>query len=457
MGIKSSNVKFNYIKFKKGQSVISYVLTNRLSKLTSNYNNDVFFASNYIDSQGNIFHGGYVMNNSGYREGMITKMDTDSNVLKSISINSYSNPNNIIHKIVEDSEGFIYALHREHTGSTYYTSLIKFDKDLIAQQSFIASDTSGRNFFPQGMTIDSNDTIYIVGSLHDGSNYDKPYILKVDNNLNILDNKLIDFSGSSANLFTDVRVLSNGEIVTFGYSRNVQSQYDILICKFDDSLNLLTSKIIEVSGAYNIITEKMDIDSSDNIYMAGRVNSSFSTDYDALICKVDKDLNNLSYKAFNHDDSSYDEFNSVYYNSSNDSVYVVGNMNTSLQDYNAVVFKLNNDLTVQTALEINDSSKNLREEFNSIYMSGTNILISGTTREESNRYFGLNWVLTQDVDTLPSSIGTFDITPLYYVEIPVSLTLSSIVPNTLTATMSVNNNLVTPTTITLSDVVNNTF
>jgi uncharacterized delta-60 repeat protein len=324
----------------------------------------------------------------------ITTDDGNETIAKDISVNVvgkyyglaavYGGANNdLFNGVAVDANGNIICAgwtYSEGVGSqTYHSSLVvKFDSNLNILARKVYGGTSNDLF--NDVAVDSNNNIICVGATtSEGTGvptYANALVVKFDTNLNILARKI--YSGSSTEEFNGVVIDSNGNIICVGltYSEGVGSlaYYSSLVVKFDTNLNILARKIY--SGSSTEEFNGVVIDSNNNIICAGQTYSE-GTVGSALVVKFDNNLNILARKYYGG--SSHDGFYAVALDSNNN-IICVGYTQSEGVGIAALVVKFDSNLNILARKIYNG---NYDESFNGVAVdANNNIICTGHTYSE---------------------------------------------------------------------------
>jgi hypothetical protein len=221
-----------------------------------------------------------------------------------------------------DSEGNLYVVGwTASEGTGYYEALIvKFDSSLNILARKIYGGSGGDDKF-NNVNIDANDNIYAVGqTTSEGVALTSCFVIKFNSSLNKLAGKV--YGGSSNEYFLGVDTDSLGNVYAVGYTASEGSGSDVVVIKFDSSLNKLAGK--RYGGAQAEYAYGIALDSADNVYIAGYT-ITLGTSGSALIVKLDSSLALVLSKYYGG--ASGDIFNDIAIDSS-DNIYVVGNTNS---------------------------------------------------------------------------------------------------------------------------------
>ncbi len=218
---------------------------------------------------------------------------------------------------------------------TYVTDIVPF-KPLVG----IYGSTGDDRF--QAVTVDSNDNIICAGfTASEGQGGNDTLVVKFDSSLNILARKV--YGGSGDDYWHSIITDSNDNIICVGNTTSEgQGNQDVLVVKFDNSLNILVRKIY--GGSDNDYLHGVAVDSSDNIICAGFTASEGQGSYNTLVVKFDSSLNILARKVYSG--SGSDAFRDTAVDS-NDNIICAGYTSSEGQgSYDALVVKFDSSLSI---------------------------------------------------------------------------------------------------------------
>lgn len=300
-----------------------------------------------IDSLGNIVCIGE-SNSEGpgyptYCVGIIIKYDSNFNILLKKTIGGSTHYMKL-NGIAIDSNDNIFISGKYHADTLTYwnTFILKYDTNLNILKEKVAYGTVDEGF--EKIVFDNNNNIIAVGFSSSGGTNNDAIIYKFDTNLNIIARK--HSTGSLNEYFYGVAVDSSNNIICIGYTTSEGSGgSDGLIVKFDSNLNILARK--RYGGTGNEMIEGICIDSSNNIFCSGYTYSEGLGEAEALIIKLDSNLNVLIKKRYGG--TRTEAFRNVTIDSL-DNIICVGNTTTegaSGTDYgSALIVKFDNNLNI---------------------------------------------------------------------------------------------------------------
>lgn len=193
------------------------------------------------------------MGNENYYAGLTYEVATDSNFTNIVETNTVGSPNtggsgssngvylnNFILNTILD-EDTIYYVRVKYLGTLYPSSVWS---DVISFRTFDVEEKLniyGDIFFNKSIALDG--FYYIVGGYKSGTTY-YPIIIKTDNNLNIIAQKIIKTGYSNIdNFFTSI-ISHNGDIYVTGAVAVTSTGTKAYICKFNTSLTVLKNSYI---------------------------------------------------------------------------------------------------------------------------------------------------------------------------------------------------------------------
>ena len=260
-----------------------------------------YFYGMTIDLDNNIFCiGATSSEGQGSNDALIVKFDANLNIIAKKRYGGTSSEQYL--RILSCPDGNIVAVggtysEGPNTPANSNILIMKFDVNL----NIVARKVYGGANFEQctSVAVDTNNNIYAVGNTTSegvGSpTYSDAIIIKFDPMLNILAKKR--YGGSNSDYFRGVEVDSLGNIICVG---NTLSEIfggttygDAILVKFDSNLNLLSAK--RYGGTSDDYFIRMDIDSSNNMYVTGFTMSGGSGNQDALIVKFPTNLSTGSF------------------------------------------------------------------------------------------------------------------------------------------------------------------
>ncbi len=218
------------------------------------------------------------------KKGVLIKTDGDGNILKEIAITGAQNIKKVL--LTKDNNIFICGVSDSTQASETDIYWMKLDYDL----NEIWRGKTFRNFNDvcESAIQHSNGNYYIVGygsrSGNTLSDRDS-YILKIDNNGNLVSSKISGSFGSD--YFNNIKELPDAQLIVLG-SKIWQVEMDVYLTKFDENLNDFNSKLyggMQSEGAYGLYVM------NDGFYLLGGTYSDGAGGYDILLSKLDFDFN----------------------------------------------------------------------------------------------------------------------------------------------------------------------
>src|SRR3989338_7195194 len=196
--------------------------------------------------------------------------------------------------VAVDSQGRVVIAGHLYTGTQYNSYVARYDSAGNLDSSFASGGifldianpyTSGKDDVAYTLVLDANDDIFVGGYYSASSSNDVIYLSKIDENTGTLDSTFASGVGvatldlvSGEDHLNDIVIDNTGRIVGVGSSDD--GNKDILIIVWDSAGNLDTGfsgdGIIDdaILGTSDHDTWSVDVDTSDNILIAGYYNLS---------------------------------------------------------------------------------------------------------------------------------------------------------------------------------------
>ena len=133
------------------------------------------------------------------------------------------------------------------------------------------------------MAIDSADNLYLASTNYESSNYDA-YLAKMDNAGSIQWQR--ELSGAAVEFIEDVATDSSGNAYFVGRTTSEGAgSDDVLLAKYNSSGTLQWQRVL--GDADSNVAYSITVDSSGNVYVAGRQYVSGTFDFESLLAKYD--------------------------------------------------------------------------------------------------------------------------------------------------------------------------
>jgi hypothetical protein len=204
---------------------------------------DEFYAV-AIDSSGNVICTGQTQSGrAGSWDALVVKYDSNLNVLAKkmyggINLDEFS-------AVATDSNGNDICTGQTQSGraGSWDALVVKYDSNLsiLAKKIY---DGAGSDIF-HGVVTDSNDNIICVGRISEGSGNRIALIMKFDTNLNVLTRYI--YNDTDSDWFYGVTTDDDDNIISVGWTNSGSTSgagnWDVLVDKFDNNLNILASKV----------------------------------------------------------------------------------------------------------------------------------------------------------------------------------------------------------------------
>ena len=297
---------------------------------------------------------------------------TPKNIIAAVYGDNTTNADYFRGTVVDNSNNIICVGRTDiNNGSAI---VVKLDSNFNITASKLYGGTNSDEEF-SSVVIDLDNNVICSGyTTSEGSGLINALIVKFDNDLNLISSKT--YGGSSDDRVNGITTDSNNNIICVGWSTSEVSNRYAIIVKFDSSLNIVARKIYGGSGTDQF--QSVTTDSSDNIICVGSTNSEGS-DTDALIVKFDSGLNIVVRKIYGG--SNVDIFYGVAVDNS-DNIICVGSTNSEGTNGSALIVKFDSGLNI-VARKIYGGSN--VDEFKSVTTdSSDNIICVGYTKSEGS-------------------------------------------------------------------------
>lgn len=272
-----------------GGGLIKYNKTGNL--LWERYDSTAYYKI-ILDSKGNIFGGGT------NRESKLTAGKYDSNGNK-IWNTSYSFPGSagydLFGGIALDNSGNVIITGRSKSTTTFYDyATVKFSNDgnLIWSRRY-NGPSPNKYDGAYGITTDLSDNIYVTGVSMDSLNSDNCFTIKYD---------------SSGNVLWTKRIQSSEHIANIGYNLETDSSQNLFIAgrigggtatiKLDINGNLIWSRQYPQGSVLTDNYPKIILDTAYNVHVTGNSTASGYSDYAAI--KYDSSGNQIYVVTYNY-------------------------------------------------------------------------------------------------------------------------------------------------------------
>lgn len=151
----------------------------------------------------------------------------------------------------------------------------------------IVGDSDNDRF--QAVAIDSNSNVYAVGQTYDQDyGWDRGMVVKFDNGGVLQYAKTFDFAGTEGNDgYTSIAIDSNDNVYLAGTLYDFDNTGDdfYTITKVDSAGNRVWQKALQDNGPFGLWNMCLAVDSDDNVYMAAETSSMTSMNDDFYFAK----------------------------------------------------------------------------------------------------------------------------------------------------------------------------
>ncbi|MFA5291587.1 MAG: SBBP repeat-containing protein [Phycisphaerae bacterium] len=225
--------------------------------------------------------------------------------------------------IAADSNGNAYVTgYAKNIGTDYDFVTIKYTPDGNTAWAKIYNRSSSTPDYAMAIAVDANSNVIVAGYDYTTySGYDG-VVVKYDSAGTQLWAKTYNQSGASDDRLSDVAVDANGNVYVIG-----RTNQDCLIIKYTPDGTLAWSKTYNGTGNNFDTFYKLAIDSSGNIYACGET-AGAGTYQDGLIMKYSPDGTLLWMDTYNGSANQWDMLEAIAIDSA-DNIYVTGSVETA--------------------------------------------------------------------------------------------------------------------------------
>ena len=348
-----------------GKSIYSQVLLEWVDVYDDNISNRVTGSLILADEKGNVYMGGYrrIGNQSG---DIIVIKYSDNGIKKWIS--SYNGPGNgsdLISDMVLDKRGNIYITGRSSGSEIDYVT-IKYDSS--GTQQWVSRYTGNGNHRDASYAIatDTSGNIFITGESYNDSTFKIECVTIKYNELRTMQwiAKYRSNSATGFALTTDI----SGNVFVAGRDNG-----NFLTIKYDN--NGFQKWSATYNGTFNEedLAEKIGLDSSGNVYVAGSsIGDLHYSDYATV--KYDSSGNEMWVRRYNGSANYEDQLNGMVVDKKGN-IYITGNGTQTGSGYDYTTIKYNSSGDVLWIAKynngLNDIASDLKVDDNgSVYVTG---------------------------------------------------------------------------------------
>ncbi|MHA1342927.1 MAG: SBBP repeat-containing protein [Promethearchaeota archaeon] len=196
---------------------------------------------------------------------------------------------------------------------------------------------SSGNDYGNGLAVDSNNNIYLVGTF---SNISADIIILKYDSSGVLLWKRCWSKGLQNDNGTNIAVDSGDNIYVIGYTWS-GSEYDGILIKYNSSGNLIWSALIGESNGLNERIYGITVDSKDYIYLTGYKYNNSQLNNDLLIVKYNTTGAELWSRTWDSTIGGLENEGRDIIVDSNDDIYVIGHEQNLTSDWDITLVKFN--------------------------------------------------------------------------------------------------------------------
>ncbi len=258
------------------------------------------------DADGNFFVAGHRMNSDSTLDIEVLKFDPSGAVVASAVINGTRNKNDKVKQIAVDSDGNVIIVGAIDNQDTQKDLLVvKFDNDLNELWRYEYNGAGSNQDRAKDLALDGEGNVYVTGYSMESTN---PLVapdaitLKLSSDGNLIWKAIYDGPDGQHDEGKGIVVDENGNVYVAGYSQNSQSQWDLLVLKYDTDGNLVWEDRYNSAGGNEFAVQI--VAKSNGVVVTG---VSSSNGGDILTLSYDSDGNQEWVQTYNSDGSNQDE------------------------------------------------------------------------------------------------------------------------------------------------------
>ncbi len=261
-----------------------------------------------MDANGNVFVAGHRVNadSMSTMDIQVVKFDATGNVVATAVINGSANDNDKVKQIVVDADGNVIITGTIENAETQKDLIVvKFDNDLNEVWRFVYDGAGSYDDRGKDVTVDAAGNIYVTGYSMEGSSaWVSPdaITLKLDASGNLVWKAIYDGPDGKHDEGRAIVVDGSGNVYVAGHSSNQQSQWAILLLKYDADGNLLWA-VRHNGSAGNSFAISMAL-TANGVVLTGVASDNGG---DVLTMAYDADGNQLWKDQFNSQGTSEDQ------------------------------------------------------------------------------------------------------------------------------------------------------
>jgi hypothetical protein len=171
--------------------------------------------------------------------------------------------------LVDNSSNVFTCGYMRRPNGTYDIVILKYSSEGNLLSSSVYNVTSSSTEIPVSMCRDSSGSLYVLGTTNSVSGYNDILMLKYNSNLDFLLSNV--FSGSATADDKAVKIITDrtGKLVILASPKNISSNYDYGVYRFDTSFNLIMQFNYNGAGNHQDIPYDIVTDIYNNIYVTG--------------------------------------------------------------------------------------------------------------------------------------------------------------------------------------------
>lgn len=357
------------------------------TRFTGTGNNPDIVSDMFVDASGNIYVTGSSYNAASGYDIITRKYDNNGGVTWTATFNGSGNGTDVSAALVVDASGNVFVTGYSYRGGVNYDiTTIKYTS--AGAQSWQAYSGNGTSAFDEGkdIAVDLNNDVIVTGGVQNTAGTNTDYrTIKYTNAGGVA--WTVDYSNST-NLDMGLAVVtdaSNSVYVT-GHSFVTGQDLNIRTIKYNSGGTQQWNTATNYSVINSIDSpSKIVVNSSNEVFVAGRVFNGTSSDDDIVVMKYNASGTVTNNTIIDGTANSADKANRIYLDASNN-LYLAAKVKNTGSSEDFYLAKFNSSLGVIWDDSYNGPSNNYDEATDIIIDASGNVYASGSTYSSTSNY-----------------------------------------------------------------------
>jgi len=287
----------------------------------------------------------------------------------------------------------------------YFT--IKYDK-VTGSQIWVATyDNNGNNDVAYGITVDSNDSVFVTGGSQTSStNWDYATVAYDASGAQAYVTRVTG-AGYGLDRATAITTDNRGFVYFTGGSMNVSGNYDYRTIKMNSAGTIIYNKTYDFENLDDI-ANAIAVDTMGNAYITGQSKSSMN-DNDYCTIKYDSAGNQVWVKRYDGDAHGSDIAHNLFWDIYNNNLYVTGeSSNGADQDYLTISYNHNGQELWHQIYDggADDIAYDIIADNTDVYVTGSSV-VSGVVTYVTIDYGITDFIVPPDTEHVGGTTAFF--------------------------------------------------